>query len=152
MVTCSKCSKSFSKERQKLGYTICLSCSIEEKKVGHVVYPHKTGAYVQPVSSDTAKRLNQLDRRGYKRQSGYRMPKTISSESNNSSTSHDKKYISKINHLSTTQVYKNITSYFCEWGFSRTMDYIRQLNIKGKIPLKVRSEWEGKICDMYVNM
>ena len=39
-----------------------------------------------------------------------------------------------------------------EWGFSRTMDYIRQLNIKGKIPLKVRSEWEGKICDMYVNM
>ena len=75
MVSCSKCSKSFSQERQKLGYTICLSCSTEERKVGHVVYPHKTGAYVQPVSSDTAKRLNQLDRRGYKRQSGYRMPK-----------------------------------------------------------------------------
>ena len=150
MVTCSKCSKSFSKERQKLGYTICLSCSTEERKVGHVVYPHKTGAYVQPVSSDTAKRLNQLDRRGYKRQSGYRMPKTISSESNNSSTSHDKKYISKINHLSTTQVYENITSYFREWGYSRTMEYIKQLNIKGKIPLKVRADWESKICGLYV--
>ena len=61
MVSCSKCSKSFSQERQKLGYTICLSCSTEERKVGHVVYPHKTGAFVQPVSSETAKsHLSQL--------------------------------------------------------------------------------------------
>ena len=80
MIKCSKCSKMFSKERYKLGYTICTACSNEERKVGHVVYPHKTGAYVQPVSSETAKRLNQLDRRGYKRQSGYSMPKSISSK------------------------------------------------------------------------
>ena len=150
-VKCSKCSSSFSEERYKLGYTICTACSNEERKVGHVVYPHKTGAYVQPVSNETAKRLNQLDRRGYKRQSGYSMPKSISSKK----ISHDhhtyKPSTVHHNHLSNIDAQVKVKKYYNEWGYSRTMDYIRQLNIKGRIPLKLRSELESHVCDMYIS-
>tara|TARA_Y100001973_G_C5207576_1_gene342752 strand:- start:738 stop:1193 length:456 start_codon:yes stop_codon:yes gene_type:complete len=151
MITCSKCSSSFSEERHKLGYTICTECSNEERKVGHVVYPHKTGAYVQAVSSETAKRLNQLDRRGYRRQSGYSMPKSISSKKISHDNLNPRPSVVRANHLSNIDATSKVKKYYKEWGFSRTMEYIRQLNIKGRIPLKLRSELEGSICDMYVN-
>jgi hypothetical protein len=152
MITCSKCSKSFSKERHKIGYTICTECSNEERKVGHVVYPHKTGAYVQAVSSETAKRLNQLDRRGYRRQSGYSMPKSFDSKKISHDNQHTKHSVVRVNHLSTIDARYKINKYYKEWGYSRTMNYIRQLNIKGRIPLKLRSELESHICNMYVTM
>ena len=60
------CSKPFPKARSDMGYTICTSCSTEEKKVGHIIYPHKTGAYIQVVDKETHDNLNRLDRRGYK--------------------------------------------------------------------------------------
>ena len=53
-------------ERVHLGYTECVECSSVEPYSAHVVYPHKTGAYVQPVSSQTKKSLDRLDRRAVK--------------------------------------------------------------------------------------
>ena len=120
--------------------------------MGHVVYPHKTGAYVQAVSSETAKRLNQLDRRGYRRQSGYSMPKSFDSKKISHDPYNDKSSVVRMNHLSVIDAQYKVKKYFKEWGFNRTMDYIRRLNIKGRIPLKLRSELEGHICDIYVNM
>jgi len=120
--------------------------------VGHVVYPHKTGAYVQAVSSETAKRLNQLDRRGYRRQSGYSMPKSFDSKKISHDNQHTKHSVVRVNHLSTIDARYKINKYYKEWGYSRTMNYIRQLNIKGRIPLKLRSELESHICNMYVTM
>ena len=43
-----------------------LKCSSVEPYSAHVVYPHKTGAFVQPVSSETKKSLDRLDRRAVK--------------------------------------------------------------------------------------
>ena len=84
---CSKCSSSIPTERLSMGYTICTNCSTEEKKVGHIIYPHKTGAYIQVMDKDTHKELNKLDRRGYKGKGGYKHYKelTISSSSDTNS-------------------------------------------------------------------
>ena len=53
-------------ERVHLGYRECVECSEVEPYSAHVVYPHKTGAFVQPVSSETKKSLDRLDRRAVK--------------------------------------------------------------------------------------
>ena len=77
MLNCSKCSSNLPKARHELGYTICVKCSVEEKKVGHVIYPHKTGAFVQVVSKSTQENLNKLDRRGYRTSGAFKNYKNI---------------------------------------------------------------------------
>ena len=63
---CSKCDTKIADERFHLGYKECVECSSIEPYSAHVVYPHKTGAYVQPVSSSIKKDLDRLDRRAVK--------------------------------------------------------------------------------------
>ena len=50
--------------RVHLGYSECVNCSTIKKYSSHTVYPHKTGGYVQPVSSEKSDELKRLDRRG----------------------------------------------------------------------------------------
>ena len=64
MSKCSLCECDLPKERVHLGYKECLECSDTEKYASHVVYPHKTGGYIQPVSSEKSDELKRLDRRG----------------------------------------------------------------------------------------
>ena len=59
---CIKCDTTMPDERVHLGYRECVECSSVEPYSAHVVYPHKTGAFVQPVSSETKKSLDRLDR------------------------------------------------------------------------------------------
>ena len=47
---CTKCNSTMPDERVHLGYRECVECSSVEPYSAHVVYPHKTGAFVQPVS------------------------------------------------------------------------------------------------------
>ena len=63
---CVKCDATMPDERVHLGYRDCVSCSEVEPYSAHVVYPHKTGAFVQPVSSSVKKDLQRLDRRAVK--------------------------------------------------------------------------------------
>ena len=63
---CIKCDTTMPDERVHLGYRECVECSSVEPYSAHVVYPHKTGAFVQPVSSETKKNLDRLDRRAVK--------------------------------------------------------------------------------------
>ena len=63
MDKCSLCECDLPKERVHLGYKECLECSDTEKYSAHVVYPHKTGAFVQPVSETASKNLKRMDRR-----------------------------------------------------------------------------------------
>ena len=58
---CIKCDGNIGDERVHLGYRECVECSSVEAYSAHVVYPHKTGAYVQPVSSETKKNLDLLN-------------------------------------------------------------------------------------------
>ena len=63
MNKCNKCECDLSKERIHLGYKECLDCSDNEKYASHTVYPHKTGGYIQPMSSEQADNMKRLDRR-----------------------------------------------------------------------------------------
>ena len=63
MDKCSVCECDLPKERIHLGYKDCLECSDTEKYASHVVYPHKTGGYIQPMSSEQANDMKRLDRR-----------------------------------------------------------------------------------------
>ena len=60
---CSQCDSKISDERIHLGYSECLDCSKVDKYSSHTIYPHKTGGYVQPVSSEKSDELKRLDRR-----------------------------------------------------------------------------------------
>ena len=60
---CSHCDSKISDERIHLGYSECLDCSKVDKYSSHTIYPHKTGGYVQPVSSEKSDELKRLDRR-----------------------------------------------------------------------------------------
>lgn len=64
MNKCKKCSVEIPAHRIHLGYSECTDCSTVKKYVSHTIYPHKTGAWVQPVSEEQSKNLNRLDRRG----------------------------------------------------------------------------------------
>ena len=60
---CTKCDNKVDDYRYHLGYTECIDCSDTEKYSAHVVYPHKTGGYIQPMSSEQANNMKRLDRR-----------------------------------------------------------------------------------------
>ena len=64
MDKCSVCEIDLPNERIHLGYSECLKCSDTEKYSSHTVYPHKTGGYIQPMSSEQADNMKRLDRRG----------------------------------------------------------------------------------------
>ena len=61
---CKQCEHQLTDERIKLGYDVCVECSDTQKYSSHTVYPHKTGGYIQPVSSEKSDELKRLDRRG----------------------------------------------------------------------------------------
>ena len=63
MTDCTICKKDLTNERIHLGYSECLECSKVDKYSSHTVYPHKTGGYVQPISSEKSDELKRLDRR-----------------------------------------------------------------------------------------
>jgi len=62
-MNCLVCENRIDNHRAHLGYKECLDCSEVEKYSAHTVYPHKTGAFVQPVSSTASKNLKRMDRR-----------------------------------------------------------------------------------------
>tara|TARA_Y100001973_G_scaffold95609_1_gene149273 strand:- start:11959 stop:12483 length:525 start_codon:yes stop_codon:yes gene_type:complete len=64
MNKCKKCSVEMPAHRIHLGYSECTDCSSVKKYVSHTIYPHKTGAWVQPVSEEQSENLSRLDRRG----------------------------------------------------------------------------------------
>ena len=63
MTDCTICKKDLANERIHLGYTECLDCSKVDKYSSHTVYPHKTGGFIQPMSSEQADNMKRLDRR-----------------------------------------------------------------------------------------
>ena len=63
---CIKCDTKIPDERVHLGFRECVDCSSVEAYSAHIVYPHKTGAFIQPVSQETKKNLDRLDRRAVK--------------------------------------------------------------------------------------
>ena len=157
MLNCSKCSSNLPKARHELGYTICVKCSVEEKKVGHVIYPHKTGAFVQVVSKSTQENLNKLDRRGYRTSGAFRNYKDIIVDVKNKdldkgakSSGYRSSHINN-NFIKFNKALQMVKSYYHEWGYERALDYLRELNSGGKIPLTDRCKLQDVVNDMYLS-
>ena len=147
MSSCSRCDVEVPQARIDMGYTICINCSTEQKKMGHVIYPHKTGGYVQVVDSETYQDLNRIDRRGYKGK-GVRLYKdaTLVSKPNEHKNSLNGG-ISRIKHLSYDVSLQKVMKYYEEWGYDRTIKYLRKLSSSGKIPLELRIKLQNLVVD-----
>ena len=148
MHKCSMCSSDIPKARVELGYTICTTCSTEEKVSCHTIYPHKTGGYIQVVSKEQSDRMNRLDRRGtsVKTAKHYKpfTVDTIDEPKPFRNTKCNKTYTSYDTAL------QMVLDYYDEWGYEPTLKYLRGLNSSGKIPLLTRVKIQDIVTDMYL--
>ena len=147
MANCSRCDVKVPKARIDMGYTICVKCSTEEKKMGHVIYPHKTGGYVQVVDSETYQDLNRIDRRGYKSKGPRQYKDFVVKEKPMEERKSLNSGVSRIKHLSYDNAFSQVMNYYEDWGYDRTIKYLRELSSSGKIPLRFRVTLQNKVVD-----
>ena len=146
MANCSRCDVKVPQARIDMGYTICIKCSTEEKKMGHVIYPHKTGGYVQVVDSETYQDLNRIDRRGYKGK-GPRQYKTFEVDKPKEVRKSSNGGVCRIKHLSYDEALTDVMNYYENCCYDRTIKYLRELSSSGKIPLRFRVRLQDKVVD-----
>ena len=66
MINCQTCGKFLTKARAQENLVTCIRCSDVQPYSAHIVYPHKTGAFVQPVTKAQKDHIQRLDRRAVK--------------------------------------------------------------------------------------
>jgi hypothetical protein len=153
---CSICNTTIPKGRTDMGYTICTDCSTEEKVSCHTIYPHKTGGYIQVVSKQESENLNRLDRRGTGGIKTAKHYKTIIKKKSEVSdkTAEVRRYRTSssdnITHTPYNTALKQVMDYYYEWGYERTLQYLRKLNSSGDIPLMTRVKIQDMITDIYL--
>ena len=147
MANCSRCDVKVPKARIDMGYTICVKCSTEQKKMGHVIYPHKTGGYVQVVDSETYQDLNRIDRRGYKGKGPRQYKDFVVKQKPMEERKSSNGGVSRIKHLSYDNAFSQVMNYYEDWGYDRTIKYLRELSSSGKIPLRFRVTLQNKVVD-----
>ena len=146
-MNCSLCNSNIPEARIDEGYTICVNCSTEEKKMGHVIYPHKTGGYVQVVDSETYQDLNRIDRRGYKGKGPRQYKDFVVKQKPIEERKSSNGGVCRIKHLSYDDAFTNVMNYYEDWGYDRTIKYLRELSSSGKIPLRFRVRLQDKVVD-----
>ena len=119
------------------------------------MYPHKTGAIVQPVQEDTKRNIQRLDRRSA---NGGRIAKGIFADNSwdrwleryyhNIYSKRPAKKISrknflKFSHMKTQTLYQTIVKEFIESGYHRATEKVNELYSQDKISLIQK----GKMID-----
>ena len=152
---CKKCNNIINDRRYHLGYTDCLDCSETEHYSAHTVYPHKTGAIVQPVQEETKRNIQRLDRRsanGNKKAKGIFSDRSwdrwLDTYYNNIYNNQPTEKISqrkfpKLSHMKTETLYQTIVKEFIEWGYHRAVEKVNKLYADDKISLVQK----GKMSD-----
>ena len=155
---CLKCDNQIDDHRYHLGYTECVECSDTEKYSAHQVYPHKTGGYVQPVSSTKKKHLDSIDRRS---SSGVRPAKGIMKDrswdrwlkkyyENKDKPKPKRKVVwktPKVTYLSMSESESMVRKYYDEWGYQPTLDYCKKLYLNDKISMVMKNQLTNMITD-----
>ena len=158
MNNCLKCDNQIDDHRYHLGYTECVECSDTEKYSAHQVYPHKTGGYVQPVSSTKKKHLDSIDRRS---SSGVRPAKGIMKDRSwdrwlkkyyeNKDKPKPKRRVvwktPKVTYLSMSESESMVRKYYDEWGYQPTLDYCKELYLNDKISMVMKNQLTNMITD-----
>ena len=155
MIQCKKCDVNIPKARSEMGYDVCVGCSTEEKKVGHVIYPHKTGAFIQVMDRDTRDNLDRLDRRGITSKTSRHYKTIVKKKSKDSDKTAEriKNRISSIDNIKlipNDQLLKMIMDYYEDRGYHPTIEYLRQLNRDGDIALKQRADIQDLVVERYL--
>ena len=152
MIQCKKCDVNIPKARSEMGYDVCVGCSTEQKKVGHVIYPHKTGAFIQVMDRETRDNLDRLDRRGvttktsrhYKtivKKKSKDLDKTAKVVRNRPSS------LDNIKLIPNDKLLKMIMDYYEDRGYHPTIEYLKELNRNGDIALKQRAEIQDLVVE-----
>ena len=159
-IVCRECSIELDSKRVQLGLYTCIECSDTQKYSAHVVYPHKTGAIVQPVQEDTKRNSQRLDRRSA---NGGRTAKGIFADNSwerwlesyydNIYNNKPKKKISrknflKFSHMKTQTLYQTIVKEFIEWGYQRAVDKVNELYSQDKISLIQKSKMINNLAEL----
>jgi len=150
-MNCSLCDIDIPQARIDEGYTICISCSTEEKVSCHTIYPHKTGGYIQVVSKEQANNLNRLDRRGVGGIKTAKHYKDFKVDKVKEPIPVRKQDTSNIIHIPYDEIYQQVMSYYDEWGYKPTIEYLRVLNSSGDIPLLTRVKLQDIVTDRYLS-
>ena len=161
-MNCSTCDTALPKERIELNLDTCLDCSTESKYSAHVVYPHKTGAFVQPIRNDNqADDLARLDRRSSKKNK-----KAYGDRASNSWDIWLKKYqeaktakpkprptvvwSEQVSHINTSEVTQSAYDKFDMEGYDKAIDFVIGLYTTDKISLVTKSSVINKLTSYYV--
>jgi hypothetical protein len=151
---CSKCDTKLPDERVHLGYRECVSCSEVEPYSAHVVYPHKTGAYVQPVSSETKKSLDRLDRRAVKVGGKINAPQAREWKMPEPKPQ-PKPKLKRRQQLYTNQVnlndsFKQCIDTYKRKGYFVTLNYLKQLFNKNRITMTTKNSLVNTLTTIHM--
>jgi len=156
-LVCRSCSSELDSSRVQLGLFTCIKCSDTEKYSAHIVYPHKTGAIVQPVQEDTKRNIQRLDRRS---SNGGRTAKGIFADNSwdrwlesyydNIYNKQPAKKISlivtkKISHMENNKLQELILKYFIELGYDQSVQKVNELYSQDKISLIQKTKAVSKL-------
>jgi len=149
---CVKCDTTMPDERVHLGYRECVSCSEVEPYSAHVVYPHKTGAYVQPVSSSVKKDLDRLDRRAVKVGGKMSAPNISEWTMPEPKPMVEPKPQRKVyyNHTSFSDSFKQTIDTYKQKGYVVTLNYLKQLFKKNKITMTTKNQLVNVLTSIHV--
>ena len=149
---CSKCDTKIADERFHLGYKECVECSSIEPYSAHVVYPHKTGAYVQPVSSETKKNLDRLDRRAVKVGGKMSAPNVKEWAMPEPKPIKEPKPQRKVyyNHTSFSNSFKQTIDTYKRKGYVVTLNYLKQLFKKNKITMQTKNNLVNTLTTIHM--
>ena len=146
--------------RVKLGLKECIECSDTQRYSSHVVYPHKTGGYIQPVSEEQSNHLKKLDRRST---GGGRVAKGIFADNswdrwleqyqNNIYNKRpkiklSKKFRKKFSHMNNTTLYQLVVKEFIEYGYHQAVDKVNDLYSKDKISLPQKGKMVSNLSSL----
>ena len=152
MIQCKKCDVNIPKARSEMGYDVCVNCSTEQKKVGHVIYPHKTGAYIQVMDRETRDNLDRLDRRGVTAKTSRHYKTVVKKKSKDLDKTakvvrNRPSSLDNIKLIPYDELLKIVMDYYDEWGYEPTIRYLKELNKNGDIALKQRVQIQDLVVE-----
>ena len=150
---CVKCDTTMPDERVHLGYRECVDCSSVEAYSAHVVYPHKTGAFVQPVSQETKKNLDRLDRRAVKVGGKMSAPTNLKEWTMSEPkpikepTPQQKVYY---NQVSFNDSFKQCIDTYKQKGYVVTLNYLKQLFKRNRITMMTKNKLVNTLTTIHM--
>ena len=140
-------------ERVHLGFRECVECSSVEPYSAHVVYPHKTGAYVQPVSSSIKKDLDRLDRRAVKVGGKMSAPTNLKEwtmpepKPKVEPRPQQKVYY---NQVSFNDSFKQTIDTYKQKGYVVTLNYLKQLFKRNRITMQTKNNLVNTLTTIHM--